>query len=775
VKERQTFNRIKSIPIIYVIILLVITIALVVSIVLIRNTRVNELPVIIPTSGPSQNNNIISTITEPAIVNGVVTLVISSSLAPARANYNCTGVNDNEVFQKALDALPANGGRLEVLAGPYFFSATVSRVIDNVSIEGSGHGTIFVSDVELPLFSTSNTSGWSFKNLNTDNGGIDFYASTNYTLENVSLNGIFFANKSAQDIQNQGTTVNMKNYVIAANNASDAQKAAADLVCPGGDIDKLIQFYINESAGGTITLTGNFTKNQPTGFLVPSNTTIELNGSIKFADNINHDGCIFTNSDFKNGNTNIAILGGTGALLDGNEVNQSSGIQCGVIFKNISGLTVDLSIKAFRTLDMQINGSCSNVSRNNRFYRQGNELDTQTIDDMSNVTVWQAVNGTIVSDPDYHALGSSSIKFTNSSHPAYMTRHLDKPLDLSNKQFRIWAKLDPNNYSIYTDDTDIRLAFLSGEKTATAYLTDFLALSDTVNGFHYLDVPRSAFEYTNAFSDSDWSNITDIQLIPSWKTSIPFTTYWGGLEMITQPQQPVVSLSWDDGHVSVFTDAAPIAKKYNMPLVLAIIGNIPDSGITDMTWDQIKELYALNYDICSHPHPDFKVMSDSQEILELQQTKNTLLAYGFDRGNSFLVIPDGSYKRTWSEYQLMRSYYSLIRTIGGDMEMSGYMTQPTTSDGRLVTSFELTGSAACEAAKIRVLNTARCGGWEDFFCHTLGISNTDAWGEVLEISDSDWDSFLAFLYDYGIPVKTWSQIAESTGIPVNINQINGSI
>lgn len=103
-----------------------------------------------------------------------VTILVaaSDSLNQAAANYICPGAADDVVVQEALDALPADGGKVVLLEGNYVFAATVTRAIDNITIEGQGRSTYLSHDAATPIFSSGGQSRWIFKNFATDLGGV---------------------------------------------------------------------------------------------------------------------------------------------------------------------------------------------------------------------------------------------------------------------------------------------------------------------------------------------------------------------------------------------------------------------------------------------------------------------------------------------------------------------------------------------------------------------------------------------------------------------------
>ncbi len=106
-------------------------------------------------------------------------------------DFVTNGSNDNIAFQAALNSLPDSGGKIQVLSGTYQFSATVSRTINNVIIEGVGAGCLFNYDASHALFSVGSQTGWVFRDIKTDAGKIT--NSANALLENVTLGTDYIA------------------------------------------------------------------------------------------------------------------------------------------------------------------------------------------------------------------------------------------------------------------------------------------------------------------------------------------------------------------------------------------------------------------------------------------------------------------------------------------------------------------------------------------------------------------------------------------------------
>jgi peptidoglycan/xylan/chitin deacetylase (PgdA/CDA1 family) len=85
------------------------------------------------------------------------------------------------------------------------------------------------------------------------------------------------------------------------------------------------------------------------------------------------------------------------------------------------------------------------------------------------------------------------------------------------------------------------------------------------------------------------------------------------MEMVFGRSIPVgsrdVVLVSDDAHVSVYTTARPLLKKYNFPMTVFAYPSAVSNAPYAMSWDQLRELKATGlFDVQSHTlwHPNFK-------------------------------------------------------------------------------------------------------------------------------------------------------------------------
>ena len=209
------------------------------------------LPIIPQVNSPPQDTF------NPGITIGQHQLVLTVGTVEAAgtADYSCDGTDDDVQFQAALNALPVGGGKLVILAGDYVFGATVSRAIDNITIQGIGRASYLANDGITALFDAGTQSNWIFRDFRTDIGSINIATATGWTMENVWLGASYYAlrvddNITATSIR--APTGRTATFTVAASDSSAADKAQADYLCDGTDDQVEIQVAIDatDAVGG---------------------------------------------------------------------------------------------------------------------------------------------------------------------------------------------------------------------------------------------------------------------------------------------------------------------------------------------------------------------------------------------------------------------------------------------------------------------------------------------------------------------------------------------
>jgi len=97
------------------------------------------------------------------------------------------------------------------------------------------------------------------------------------------------------------------------------------------------------------------------------------------------------------------------------------------------------------------------------------------------------------------------------------------------------------------------------------------------------------------------------------------------------PDCRCVVLVADDAHISVYTTALPLIKKYNVPMTLFVYPSAISNASYAMTWNQLRELKATGlFDFQSHTywHPNFKKererlpAAEFEKLVHMQLTKS---------------------------------------------------------------------------------------------------------------------------------------------------------
>lgn len=227
-----------------------------------------------------------------------VVLTIGTAEAATVTDYTCDGIADDVQFQAALNLLPTTGGKLEVLGGNYNFTATVSRPIDKVTIEGVGKGTYFAFNGVSAIFSAGNQTNWVFRDFSTDAGGLSVSSATNWTEQNITIGSTLYSFRTSATTANVTSTSSMPTgraatLVVAASDALAHVKAQADYVCDGTADNAEIQTAINAAnaaGGGTVALS-NGTFNIAVAVVMKASTSLFGQGwratTLRIANNVN--------------------------------------------------------------------------------------------------------------------------------------------------------------------------------------------------------------------------------------------------------------------------------------------------------------------------------------------------------------------------------------------------------------------------------------------------------------------------------------------------------
>ena len=126
-----------------------------------------------------------------------------------------------------------------------------------------------------------------------------------------------------------------------------------------------------------------------------------------------------------------------------------------------------------------------------------------------------------------------------------------------------------------------------------------------------------------------------------------------------------VILTFDDGHISNYTAAFPILKKYGFKAEFFLIVNW--IGRKDyLNWDQIKEMADEGMSFQSHTmsHRFLHCLSTSEIIYELKKSKD-ILEENLGKKISYLSLPGGRYNKEVIKIAKQVGYKKVLTSIPG--------------------------------------------------------------------------------------------------------------
>jgi peptidoglycan/xylan/chitin deacetylase (PgdA/CDA1 family) len=150
--------------------------------------------------------------------------------------------------------------------------------------------------------------------------------------------------------------------------------------------------------------------------------------------------------------------------------------------------------------------------------------------------------------------------------------------------------------------------------------------------------------------------------------------------VVRSSKRPVVSVTFDDGYLDNYTNAAPILRSHRVPCAFFVSTGIVGTSrafphdleklgrrVPAMTWDHVQELHAQGFTIGSHTvsHINLATASDEEALQELTESRNTLVkVLGLNR--VAIAYPFG--KRT----DISSPRIAMIRDTGYSACFSGY-------------------------------------------------------------------------------------------------------
>ena len=224
----------------------------------------------------------------------------------------------------------------------------------------------------------------------------------------------------------------------------------------------------------------------------------------------------------------------------------------------------------------------------------------------------------------------------------------------------------------------------------------------------------------------------------------------------TANSPPLVSITFDDGKISQYTNAYPLMKQRGVTGTFYVISDLirDISGHSSyMSFSELQTLQSNENEIASHSatHPYFPSLTEEKIQQECEQSKSTLESHGLQISN-FAYPYGGRDERTNS---IVDDYYVSARSA---YDHPNIMDVNTNQFCLTALGGETGDNNALSRLKISVDNLQE-GDWLVVFFHNiLPDVNTQSG----TISSQDFETFLDYLILKGVTTKTVNEVLTET-------------
>lgn len=297
--------------------------------------------------------------------------------------------------------------------------------------------------------------------------------------------------------------------------------------------------------------------------------------------------------------------------------------------------------------------------------RQASRSET-ILSDFEGSHGWAAHAGTIADSSDVVLFGSKALKLYGTS-TSIAKKTFSPALDLSGKELVLWIRVTDVTALVDNDGA-------GAEITGTIRVS---ASSDAYSSAYY------TWDYTNSsfvpFKNGVWSCLTynfssaavtgtpDRAAINQMRVTIAgdtvnaFEVYIDGLSTISEPQNGVVTLTFDDGYDDHYTEARKKMSEYHFPGTAYIIpSTVGSDGF--LTLAQMSEMQDKHgWDISGHHITDLTTLDSGELKKEIWSVKKFLVENGFSKGANEFCYPGGQFNE--GVISVVKQYFRSGRTI----------------------------------------------------------------------------------------------------------------
>lgn len=278
-------------------------------------------------------------------------------------------------------------------------------------------------------------------------------------------------------------------------------------------------------------------------------------------------------------------------------------------------------------------------------------------------------SGTIAHDSSVFIAGSASLKITtvaSSSTPCGGRKTISPAEDWSNKTIKVWVKAE--NWNLINQAYVVISTSGSYSSSFRCSLKPFFTNPTFYNNeWIELILPQSKF-ITNSGTPS-WSTVNDMMVKVYGEAAGTTNIWFNEFATISNPTKGLISITFDDGHVSQFTAAKPILDRYGYKATNYLIPDYVGTSNYN-TQDQVDIEAQSGWDIAGHHQTDLSTFTNAELVSALKSVRSYLNTHGY-KGSDLFAYPNGA--ENPSIIKTLRRYFSSGRTIVDSSQAINYI------------------------------------------------------------------------------------------------------
>lgn len=226
-------------------------------------------------------------------------------------------------------------------------------------------------------------------------------------------------------------------------------------------------------------------------------------------------------------------------------------------------------------------------------------------------------------------------------------------------------------------------------------------------------------------------------------------------EVLKPFSQPLVSVSFDDGWQSVYTDALPILQRYGIHTTHYVMSDT-FSNYSYMSVAQLLSLQQAGHDIASHTvsHADLTTLDEAELTHELQESQQ-VLAEHFGLSKDF-TSPYGAYNA--HTLQAISKYYRSQKNAEGDPSANELETinVKSTFTSLNIKSYSVRNTTTLSDIEKLLKAAQHNNGWLVLTYHQVDYSN-----ETFSVTPEAFDEQMKFVSSKPIRSATIGRVLDA--------------